>query len=601
LASEAALPGVGAPLIARVLPDVKGIDKSFDYLVPDAVLDQVRVGTMVRVDLHGRRVAGWVVEVTDQSVDGLRLKPLAKVTGWGPPAELVELARWAAWRWAGKPQHLLVSASPERAVAALPAASRAIAPVPVGLDPAIKAVFDGRGGVVRLPPGRDPYDLVLAACQRGNALVVCPTVAMARMLGARLRRAGVTVALAGRDWAQGAAGATVVGARSAVWAPVGSLAAVVVLDEHDAALQHEQAPTWHARDVAIERARRAGVPCVLASPCPSLEALAWAQGRPATFSRVEERAGWPLVDIVDRTREDPRTRSSMLSPALFHQIQTGRQVVCVLNTKGVARLLACASCTELARCERCNAAVGQTEDRLVCARCGTTRPVVCAHCGAGRLKVLRAGVARLRTQLVAAGIDVVEITAASDDEPLRVAPVTIGTEAALHRVSHADVVAFLDFDAELLAPRYRANDDALALLVRAARLLGSRDAGGRMLIQTTLPRHEVLDAVLHADPGRLVAGELARRQTLRFPPAAVLAEVSGPAAPAFVELLEQHLASMTTAAAGGRHGPHGIEVIGPGDGRWLLRARDHESLCDVLAAVVRPPGRLRIAVDPMRL
>ena len=593
---------MGAPLTARVLPDVKGIDKSFDYLVPGAIQDQVRVGTMVRIDLHGRRVGGWITELTDQPIEGVRrLKPLAKVVGWGPSADLVELATWAAWRWAGKPQHLLVSASPERTVAALPAPSRQSAPVPVGLDPAIKAVFDGVGGVVRLPPGRDHYDLVLAACQRGNALVVCPTVAMARLLGARLRRGGVTVALAGRDWAQGAAGATVVGARSAVWAPVGSLAAVVVLDEHDASLQHEQAPTWHARDVAIERARRAGVPCVLASPCPSLEALGWAGGRPATFSKIEERAGWPLVDIVDRTREDPRTRSSLLSPALFQQIQSGRQVVCVLNTKGVARLLACASCAELVRCERCNAAVGQSEDRLVCARCGTTRPVVCAHCGAGRLKVLRAGVARLRAQLVAAGIDVIEITGATADEPVRVAPVTIGTEAALHRVSHADVVAFLDFDAELLAPRYRANEDALALLVRAARLLGPRDSGGRLLIQTIQPRHEVLDAVLHADPGRLVAGELARRQALRFPPAAVLAEIGGVAAAAFVELLEQHLASVAAHTAGGRRERDAIEVIGPGDGRWLLRAADHDTLCRALAAVARPPGRLRISVDPLRL
>ena len=153
---------MGAPLIARVLPDVKGIDKSFDYLVPGAIQDQVRVGTMVRIDLHGRRVGGWITELTDQPIEGVRrLKPLAKVVGWGPSADLVELATWAAWRWAGKPQHLLVSASPERSVSALPAPSRQSAPVPVGLDPAIKAVFDGVGGVVRLPPGRDHRSMTL--------------------------------------------------------------------------------------------------------------------------------------------------------------------------------------------------------------------------------------------------------------------------------------------------------------------------------------------------------------------------------------------------------------------------------------------------------
>ena len=607
MASEPPAPDAATPLIARVLPDVKGIDKSFDYQVPDAVRDLVRVGTLVRIELHGRRVGGWVVGVGGEAADGVVLKPLAKVTGWGPPAELVELATWAAWRWAGKPQHLLVTASPERTVSALPAPARSLGPVPIGLDATVAAVFEGRGGVVRLPPGRDAYDLALAACQRGNALVVCPSIAMARLLGARLRRAGVAVSLAGRDWAQGAAGATVVGARSAVWAPVGALRSILVLDEHDEALQHEQAPTWHARDVAIERARRAGVPCVLVSPSPSLEALSWVEGRVSTFSRAEERAGWPVVDVVDRSREDPRTRSSMLSPALFNQIQAGRQVVCVLNTKGVARLLACASCAELVRCERCGAAVAQIDDHLSCGRCGATRPIVCLDCGAGKLKVLRAGVARLRSQLAAAGVDVIEVTSASPDEPVPVAAVTIGTEAVLHRVARADVVAFLDFDAELLAARYRANEEAMALLVRAARLLGPRASGGRVLVQTAQPRHEVLDAVLHADPSRLVASELARRQAARLPPAAALAEVSGVAAAAFVEGLHAVLASWNPAGpdAPGDLGTldvrSAVEVLGPGDGRWLVRATDHTTLCRVLAAVPRPPGRLRIAVDPLRL
>ena len=92
-----------------------------------------------------------------------------------------------------------------------------------------------------------------------------------------------------------------VGTRAAAWAPVGGLAAVVVVDEHDEAHQQEQAPTWHARDVALERAHRAGVPCVLTSPCPSLEALA--ESPVLVPSRAEERAGWPVVDVVDMRRD----------------------------------------------------------------------------------------------------------------------------------------------------------------------------------------------------------------------------------------------------------------------------------------------------------
>ncbi|MDQ3898524.1 MAG: hypothetical protein M3326_14985, partial [Actinomycetota bacterium] len=85
--------------IARVLPDLP-LDKVFDYRIPDHLADQVRVGTMVRVALHGRRVGGWVVGLSDEAVTDRPLQPLAKVTGWGPPADVVALARWAAWRWA---------------------------------------------------------------------------------------------------------------------------------------------------------------------------------------------------------------------------------------------------------------------------------------------------------------------------------------------------------------------------------------------------------------------------------------------------------------------------------------------------------------------
>jgi primosomal protein N' (replication factor Y) len=156
----------------------------------------------------------------------------------------------------------------------------------------------------------------------------------------------------------------------------------------------------------------------------------------------------------------------------------------------------------------------------------------------------------------------------------------------LHQVPAADVVAFLDLDQELLAPRFRAAEQAIALLARGARLTGGRVGGGRLLVQTRLPRHEVLDAVLHADPGRLAATEWPRREMLRFPPAAALASISGPAAPAFV-------------AALGR--PAGIDVLGPSDGRWLLRAPNHAALCAALAATARPAGRLRVEVDPLRV
>src|SRR5690606_14753205 len=151
----------------------------------------------------------------------------------------------------------------------------------------------------------------------------------------------------------------VIGTRAAAWAPVPDLAAVVVLDEHDEVHQEERSPTWHARDVAIERARRRGVPCVLTSPMPTLETLQVA--RLVRPDRATERAGWPAAVVVDRT-EEPPGRNALFSPQLVDVVRSGARVLCVLNQKGRAALLGCTGCGEVVRCDACQAAVAKPGD-----------------------------------------------------------------------------------------------------------------------------------------------------------------------------------------------------------------------------------------------
>jgi primosomal protein N' (replication factor Y) len=448
-----------------------------------------------------------------------------------------------------------------------------------------------------VPPAHDTFPFVAEAARRGDALVLAPSVGEAAYVAARLRHAGHPVALLPRDWARAAAGGCVaVGARAAAWAPRPRLGAVVVLDEHDEVYQEERAPTWNARDVAAERARRAGAPCVLVSPCPSLATLASTQL--LTLARGDEREGWPVVEVVDRRAEEPGLGLySARLVAVARQAEEGRRVVCVLNRRGRARLLACATCGELARCEACGAVVeeagtGEAGTQpagagLRCRRCALVRPVVCAACGSARLRVVRAGVSRARDDLERlAGRPVAEITAGRAPGPPPAVPVLVGTEAVLHRVARAWVVAFLDLDQELLAPRWRAGEDALALVARAARVVGGRADGGRLLLQTRLPGHEVVDAAVHADPSRLAVVESARRAALGFPPERAVAVVSGEAAASFVAGLE---------------GAPEIEVLGPSAGRWMVRAPGDDILSAALAAAPRPRGRLRVSVDPVRM
>lgn len=578
-------------LVARVLPNVTGLDKSFDYLIPDDLtvpprFGAVRVGTVVRVELHGRRIGGWVTEILDAddaAVDRSSLKPIAKVTGHGPDAELFGLAEWAAVRWAARRSRpFLVAASPTSAITSLPPGRRT-AHTLTPASPATTGLLAAGGGVLRLPPRSDVLPALRSAIACGPTLVVTPTVDNARLLAVRLRRSGVSVASMPDDWAAAMSGVDVViGPRSAAWAPCPGMTSAVVIDEHDEALQEERAPTWHARDVVVERCRRSGIPHLLISPAPTLTALETSVGSTGVVHPpfVRERAAWPKITVVDRTNEEPWKKSLVTSTLIDRLRDPDLTVICISNITGRARILACRSCEALIRCETCDAAVGLTSDKvLACTRCGTDRPAVCQACGASNFANLRPGVSRLREELEgAAARRVVEITGA-DTEPPAAAGVYVGTEAALYRVPSADVVAFLEFDSEMLAPRFRAAEQALALIIRAGRL------APEVLLQTFVPDHVVLQAAAAGNPDAVVRVERERRSMLGLPPFGALASVSGSGSSEMVDQL----------------GPD-VQVGGDDATGFVVRADDWTTLGTALNALERPKGsRVRVAVDPPRL
>jgi len=595
----------------EVLPDVSGIDRSFAYEVPPALAGALRVGCIVRVVLNGRRVRGWVVAEAGPH-PGIELRPVGELVSLGPPPEVVDLARWASWRYAGRLRPLLVAASPPRLVRELPPPGR---PAPVGsapsgdpVDPEV-AVATSHGissgsAVLRLPPGAPRLAVVQAAIeatagQDGDLLVLAASRNDASTLAKRLERSGRPVALHPDRWAEAASGGrTVVGTRSAVLAPLAALRGVIVLDAHADSYQEERVPTWEAAVLADERARRAGVWCLLVSACPPADMLA---GRHlVTLSREAERAGWATLEVMDARDEDPRaggypTRlASVIRSAVAAQPE--RPVVAVLNRKGRARLLACGRCRALLRCEACGAALVQLERPvggepavLSCPRCSWQAPACCPDCGPTRPRTVRPGAARARDDLAAlTGLEVREIKGAdAGGGGLGEAAVLVGTEAVLHRAAGASMVVFLDFDHELLAPRYRAGEQALALLALASRLVGGRRRDGRVVVRTRLPDHEVVSAALHADPGRLAAVEQPRRELLRLPPTTALALVSGEGAAELVARLE------TADGA--------LEVGRVTTGRFLVRAPGPGALADAFAAAGHPAARTRVEVAPRQI
>jgi len=653
--------GFVAPLdgavAVRVLPDVSGLDKEFDYLLPEKLTGRVEIGDQVRVMLNGRSIRGWITAVGFDSPHGVSLRPVTRVVSAGPSAEVVSLARWAGRQWQGRVASILKSASPPRVVPSLavPVANEATvhdgaaAPADVeqtsaeaetGAGRAVDGAEGGEGGAVelfRLPPAADLLPLLLRAWEYtggGNVVVVVPRVDLARGLVGRLRQQGVATRVHPRDWATAAhRGGMVIGARSAVWARLPSVDLMVVIDEHDEALQEERNPTWHARDVAIERARRAGVACWLVSPSPSAAAVVAAELHHGP-SRREERDGWPIVELVDRRQEEPG-RGGLFSPPVTNAVREPGTVLGVLNRKGRAVMLACAMCGELVLTEDGERLMVERDGVLVCPPTGESRPIICANCGATKLKRLRLGVTRAAEELAALISEPVDEITGDHNRDGRRSRVLVGTEAALHQVSHVDRVVFLDFDQELMAPRYRAAEQAMALLILAARLTGGRhrsasrdrrDAkvggAGRVLVQTRSPEHRVLSAVVRSDPSRFVHAEVELRRSLAFPPFAALAELSGPGAAEVAAWLSAWAPGGPAPGteAPGEPAPEerapeevdpdplassfdspGIQILGPRhDGRYLVRADNREALALALQAAPKPSRRVRVAVDPPR-
>ena len=602
-------------VIARIVPDVTGVDKVFDYLVPES-FGTICVGDRVRVPLHNRNVAGWVLQLGDTTtqfsdVDESRLLKVIKVLGKGPSQEVVDLARWAAHMWVGRLRAFFVTASPATLVAALPGSRYTQVSTRKKFDVDAQTIdaVDGAGvSVLRRGPACSPRSLLLTAASKGPVLVVIPTLNRARLMAASLRESGLSVAVMPGDWAVAAGGVDVViGARSVVWSSVPMLKSIIVIDEHDDALQEERSPSWHARDIAIERANKLGIACILVSPVPSLRALHGVAGSVASLDPATEASHWPQIRVIDR-RLDERWSSSMLSSELIEQLRDhSRRIVCVLNVKGRARLLACGSCRELVRCDVCEAAMTMSASKqLECPRCANVRPAVCIKCGSGKLAVIKAGVSRLREELAAAAgrrvDEVVEIsggeTANKDQEIDQTKMLFVGTEAALHRVRDVDTVVFLDIDQEISAPRYRAAEITLSLVVHAARLVARKTSGqskssdGLVMIQSMLADHALLRGLAVHDLSEFVHDEMARRQLMQLPPYGALAQVSGTGVDQLADILRSNVL---------------LQVSATNKDAVLVKSADWETLANsmsdaLVAASTRGKKTLRTKtqIDPPR-
>ena len=560
-----------------------------------ALAGDIRVGTMVRVALHGRRVGGWVVEVGVEPPPGVTLTPIAKVTGWGPSADADRAGPLGGVAVGGSTgadaahrlaRHRGAGVLPPRPD---PAGRRPAGPADELAAEALAAAAVGRA------PGAGRGSLPRSCWPRpalGHALVLAPSAAAARHLGLRLRRAGMAAARhaaglgpgRGRGVGDRHPGGGV-GARVATW-PRSWCSTSTTRAGNRSGPPRGTPATWSPSGRAGP-----GSPCVLVSPAPSLEALAWGRAAGRRRGGRTGRAGrWSTWSTGARTTSGVPA----CSPSGWSRRCAAAAGWCACSTAraGPGCWPACAA----ARRRAASAATRRWPtdgDQLVCRRCGTVRPQVCLSCGGTGLQEPSArGGPGARGARGAGPAPVVEVSAGTDGRRWPADPQPTARSSSAPRrcctgSTPADVVAFLDFDQELLAPRYRAAEEALGLLVRAARLVGGPARGRAAAPPDPAARPRGVQAALLGDPARVAEAELARRRLLGYPPLGALAAVSGAGAAAFMARFGSPDGSRGRSGRATASG-----CCGPTSTRRLL---------DALAATPRPPGRLRVAVDPLRL
>jgi primosomal protein N' (replication factor Y) (superfamily II helicase) len=611
----------------------RALARPFTYLA-----DGLEKGSVVTVPFGRARRRGVVVDLGDEAPAEVEPVAVEKVVGAIPPT-LVDLALWIADYYGSTPARALGLVAPvnraRRGELRAPGGDLAAEPVPEELTApqeaalqSITTAMDGEGGAFLLygATGSGKTEVYLRACadalERGlGAIVLVPEIALTPQALGRFRaRFGERVALLHSGLTEAerrdereriAAGAAriVVGARSAVFAPVRGLGLICVDEEHDPSYKQESDPRYDARTVAAKRVVLEGAVAVFGSATP----------RPESWQALERldlggRLGvrLPSVEVVDLRREAGYPLSAPLLAELGKLAEQGGKAILLLNRRGIAPAIHCRACGSTLRCESCDVALTLHGDGLLhCHHCGRRgpKPSLCPVCRSPDLARLGAGTERLEAELAAQvpelerfrlDADAVAKPAVLTDRLARFAAadraVLLGTQmvAKGHHFEGVSLAAVIDADTGMALPDFRAEERTFQLVTQLAGRSG-RDAPGRVLVQTYQPDSIPIALAARHDVPEFLAGELERRRALGYPPFQHLVRVvvSGPGPEGPPSVLTELRSELERAGIEG-------ELLGPAP---LLRLRGRHR-AQLLAKTPHPrplaalTGRLLSAAAP---
>ncbi len=594
-------------------------------------------GAVVSVPLGRSRRRGVVVELVDRAPEGVTPVPIDAVVDELPPA-LVDLALWVAEYYGSTPGRALELIAPvkrkRRKEQPPPGERRQLAdaaPAPPDLTPEqraalerITAALENGGAHVLLygETGSGKTEVYLQACAaalaRGRtAIVLVPEIALTPQTLGRFRaRFGESVALLHSGLTEAerrdereriAAGdaRVVVGARSAVFAPLRDVGVICVDEEHDPSYKQESDPRYDARTVAAKRASLEGAVAIYGSATP----------RPESWERLERlelggRLGGtlPPVRVVDLRREAGYPLSAPLLTELGKIAENGGKAILLLNRRGVAPALHCRACGTTIRCPECDVAlVLHRDDRLRCHHCGHAEPLpeACPACASVELARIGAGTQKLERELAerVPELELIRLDADTTQRPEALAAalrrfadtdraVLLGTQmvAKGHHFAGVSLAAVIDADTGLGVPDFRADERTFQLLTQLAGRSG-RDAPGRVLVQTFQPDARPVELAARHDVPRFLQGELDRRRELGYPPYRHLVRilVTGPELEPALTVLQELRTGLADA-----------DVLGPAP-LFRLRGRYRAQLVaktDEPRRLARSAGKLLAAAAP---
>ncbi len=447
----------------------------------------------------------------------------------------------------------------------------------------------------------------------------------------------------GGHWRRVAAGhvQVVVGARSAVFAPARKLGLIVIDEEHENTFKQESTPRYHARDVAVMRARLENIPIVLGSATPSLESWHNAQRGQYTLLTLPQRVldrPLPPVTLIDRRHDEPRrgrfpALSGGLENAMREALREGGQVILLLNRRGFSTHVHCPSCGHIETCRFCDLALTYHKQRdvMLCHYCGYEQepPKNCQLCGQAAVRYQGLGTEKLQAEIEE--LFPHHVVRRMDSDTMRrpgshgrvlaafregLIHILMGTQMIAKGLDFPNVtlVGVVNADVGLHVPDFRSAERTFQLLSQVSGRAGRGPRGGRVIVQTFTPDHPCIALAAAHDYAGFSAAELIHRRAHNYPPYHRLARVivrgrDQQAAGAFSERLAD--AFQATLKAMAEKGSVEVRLLGPAEApvfrlkgyfryHFQLQSPSPATLHQVLRAVLptqRPPTGVEFTLD----